>query len=74
MQQLTDLFRFKGEDKFEPGKIYMLDIVGANVVKLPGYPPRLMPCINSCSPSVIGEYEFVPYESWESFFDNWERV
>lgn len=77
MRQLTDLFKFKGKDGsmgFETGKIYLLDVVGNKMIKTEGYPPRLMPCIEGSSPITMPRGDILVYESWEAFFENWERV
>ena len=69
---MTNFFKFIGEDEsagFMNGKIYLLTIADWN------YKGRRTLSIISSLPNALEKIgSFVPYETCESFFENWERI
>jgi len=64
---ITDLFKFTGEDGsmgFCNGEIYLLKIMAGSSNIL----------ITTSSPTAMERWQVCPYDSWFSFFQNWERV
>lgn len=60
---MNDLFRFIGDTKngmgYVYGKIYMLQLTGRGMTNLGVLIEAPIRC---------------PYSSWETFFQNWERI
>lgn len=66
---MTGLFRFIGQDGnlgYIKGEVYCLEIRGH--VK----PVIVAPIIPR--PKGYPEYDYVPYDSWNKFLENWEIV